>query len=175
MPQCPNAPMRQCANAPIDPMPHCPNAPMPKCANAPMRQAPNAPMTQWISLQTLYLPTSPYISRQHRAQVARRSLVEAHASHGAVVLGGRCGGIEQPRAGLECALEIEAIDVEDVVDGDLRALAAAQRRDVVDAPQARFHAREVLRGDQVDLVEEQPVGEGHLGRYREMPGDVREI
>ena len=62
-------------------------------------------------------------------------------------------------------LQVEAVDAEHAVDGDVAPRAALDRREGVDAAQARLDPYEVLLRDEVGLIEEQPVGERRL-RHR---------
>ena len=57
------------------------------------------------------------IAPLHQSQVARRALVEADARDHRVVLRRLNARVEQLRARLQRALQVEAVDVEHVVDG----------------------------------------------------------
>lgn len=56
------------------------------------------------------------IALLYRAQMAWRALVEAHARDAWVVLGCRGVGVEELGASLERALQVEAVDVEHLLD-----------------------------------------------------------
>ena len=104
------------------------------------------------------------LARRHAPHVARGALVERDARDRRVVLRRRRVDVEELRARLQRAIEVEAADAEDRVDVDLRVTAALQRRDGVDLAQPRLDAHEVGVAHEVGLVEQQPVGERHLRR-----------
>eukprot|EP00964_Phaeocystis_antarctica_P139795 scaffold104599_cov62-Phaeocystis_antarctica.AAC.2 len=56
------------------------------------------------------------LAHAHRAQVARRPLVETYTRHVGVVMGRRDVGVEQVRARLQRALQVEAVNVEHLID-----------------------------------------------------------
>jgi hypothetical protein len=64
----------------------------------------------------------------------------------------------------ERALEVERSDVEHPVGGDVGLRAALDGRVRVHRLEAPLDAHEVLLGHQVRLVEQDAVGEGHLGQ-----------
>mmetsp|Transcript_2132 Transcript_2132/g.6575 ORF Transcript_2132/g.6575 Transcript_2132/m.6575 type:complete len:291 (-) Transcript_2132:97-969(-) len=109
----------------------------------------------------------------HRAHVPRGALVEAHAGDARVVLGPPLPCVEQGRARLESALQVEAVDTQHRSDRHVGVGAPLDRREAVDAAQPRLDAGELVRlRDEVRLVQQQPVGEGDL-RHRLVDDPLR--
>mmetsp|Transcript_37198 Transcript_37198/g.120415 ORF Transcript_37198/g.120415 Transcript_37198/m.120415 type:complete len:471 (+) Transcript_37198:70-1482(+) len=99
----------------------------------------------------------------HRAHVSRGALVDAYAGDARVVLRLPLPCVEQGRARLERALQVEAVDTQHRPDRHVGVGAPLDRREAVDAAQPRLDAVELLRlRDEVRLVQQQPVGEGDL-------------
>ena len=75
------------------------------------------------------------------------------------------------------ARQVEAADVEHIAHRHLRLCAALDRRERVDPAQPRLDPCEVaLERDEVDLVEQQPVGESHLADgFVDRPLLLREV
>jgi len=97
------------------------------------------------------------------AEVARGTLVEAHGGHEPVVFGRRRVRVEQLRLQGELMVEVEAVDVEHVVHGHVGLGAANDGCDLVDGAQASLNAFQVAFGHEIGFVQEQPIGEAHLG------------
>mmetsp|Transcript_18354 Transcript_18354/g.31238 ORF Transcript_18354/g.31238 Transcript_18354/m.31238 type:complete len:347 (-) Transcript_18354:315-1355(-) len=97
----------------------------------------------------------------HEVEVDVALLHHAQAAHRVVVLVLPVG-VEELGVHLERPLQVEALDAEDAVDGDLGPVAAQDRRERVERLQPPLDSGQVLLRHEVRLVEEQPVGERDL-------------
>ena len=70
--------------------------------------------------------------------------------------------LEKLRVNLDSAIEGEAADVDDLVEGDLGVHGAVDAGDGVDGVEALLEGVEFGGGDEVGFVEDDDVGEGHL-------------
>ncbi len=85
---------------------------------------------------------------------------EAHRSDGAVV--DVAGVVEEHRVDGEGAAEIEGAEAHHLVDGQLGVAGGVDLGEAVERVDPRLDGGELGGGDQVDLVEEDDVGEGDL-------------
>ena len=78
-------------------------------------------------------------------------------------------GLEEGTIDGERPLQVEGADVQHLVDGDIRILRAMNLRRAVDGADAPLDAFECGLVDQIGLVEQHQIGEGHLlGRLVEL-------
>mmetsp|Transcript_11834 Transcript_11834/g.27350 ORF Transcript_11834/g.27350 Transcript_11834/m.27350 type:complete len:327 (-) Transcript_11834:373-1353(-) len=99
----------------------------------------------------------------NRSEMARRALVDAVARDAAIVHHFDAPRIQEARLHSKQVLHVATSDVEHKVDRDSSLLTALDAREAVDVRQPRLDAPEVLLArHKVDLIEQQPVGKGHL-------------
>ena len=71
-------------------------------------------------------------------------------------------GVQKVWVHLQSALEVESFDLQHAVDGDLRLLAALDGSELVDRADAALNAGEILLCHEIDLVQQDAVGECQL-------------
>src|SRR5690242_6677947 len=71
-------------------------------------------------------------------------------------------GLEERRLDLENTIEIEGIASQDLADIDLGALGAMQPRVRIESADPRLEFAQLLRSDQIGLVDQDDVGECNL-------------
>mmetsp|Transcript_62323 Transcript_62323/g.165422 ORF Transcript_62323/g.165422 Transcript_62323/m.165422 type:complete len:343 (+) Transcript_62323:523-1551(+) len=99
--------------------------------------------------------------RLHEVEVDLSVVGDARRRDGRVVLV-LAVGVEKLGVHLQSALQVEAANVEDVLDGDVGHVRALDRCERVDRLNPRLDAHQILLAHEVRLVEQDPVSERDL-------------
>mmetsp|Transcript_6495 Transcript_6495/g.14203 ORF Transcript_6495/g.14203 Transcript_6495/m.14203 type:complete len:245 (-) Transcript_6495:280-1014(-) len=99
----------------------------------------------------------------HCAEMARRTLVQAHTRDALIVLGGQRIRVQEVWHRSQRTVEVEPMDVEYTVDGHLGMLAALDGRELIHCLEAKFDALQVAFGYKINLVQQDPVSKSDLG------------